>query len=379
MLVVIPAQLASIAKQTRQNRLCAGGRKLIMVHNGSNEQRALLEDLYANMAPDGLTPLWEVLSALVQDQPRSPAAVHKWSYDRIRSFLMRAGDIISAEQAERRVLILENPGIPGQSAIIPSLYAGMQLILPGEIAPCHRHAQCALRFVMEGDGAYTTVDGEKAIMRPFDLVLTPGMQWHDHANPTDKPMIWLDGLDIPTVRLFDASFAERLPEKVHSETAAPGDTLHRYGANMRPMRGSIADRRPAHQPLFHYPFEQWRANLTAMAASAEIDPHLGHALEFINPANGGSVMPTISAHVRMLPSGFETKPRRSSDGTVFVVVEGGGTATVNGQEHHMRERDVLAVPSWNEVQLQADSDMILFGFSDKASQEKLNLYKELRA
>lgn len=349
------------------------------VGSGRNDQRALLQDLYDSMAPEGLTPLWEVLSALVQDSPRSPAVVHKWAYANIRNYLMRAGDIISAEQAERRVLILENPGIPGQSAIIPSLYAGMQLILPGEVAPCHRHAQCALRFVMEGNGAYTTVDGEKAIMRPFDLVLTPGMQWHDHANPTDKPMIWLDGLDIPTVRLFDASFAERLPEKVHEETAPAGDSLLRYGGNMRPMRGSIADRRPAHQPLFHYPFEQWRRNLASLAESAAIDPHLGHALEFINPANGGSVMPTISAHVRLVPRGFETSPRRSSDGTIFVVVEGEGTALVEGKEHRLAERDVLAVPSWNEVRIQAQTDLVLFGFSDKASQEKLNLYRELRA
>jgi gentisate 1,2-dioxygenase len=244
---------------------------MAMTAHGSNEQRALLEELYQNMAPDGLTPLWEVLHALVQDEPRSPAVVHKWSYARVREFLMRAGDIISAEQAERRVLILENPGMPGQSAITPSLYAGMQLILPGEIAPCHRHAQCALRFVMEGEGAYTTVDGEKAVMHPFDLVLTPGMQWHDHANPTDKPMIWLDGLDIPTVRLFDASFAERLGDKVHAETVPPGDSLRRYGANMRPMRGSIADRRPAHQPLLpplrstHTLAMRWSSSIRPMA------------------------------------------------------------------------------------------------------------------
>lgn len=350
-----------------------------MASHGSNEQRALLQELYDNMAPAGLTPLWEVLNDLVQVTPRSPAKVHKWAYDTVRDYLMRAGDIISAEQAERRVLILENPGIAGQSAIIPSLYAGMQLILPGEIAPCHRHAQCALRFVMEGEGAYTTVDGEKAIMHPFDLVLTPGMQWHDHANPTDKPMIWLDGLDIPTVRLFDASFAERLPEKVHAETVPAGDTLLRYGGNMRPLRGSVADRRPAHQPLFHYPFALWRENLMGLASGSDIDPHLGHALEFINPADGGSVMPTISAHVRFIPKGFETRPRRSSDGTVFVVVEGEGIACVDSVEHSLAQRDVLAVPSWNEVQIRADTDLILFAFSDKASQEKLNLYRELRA
>ncbi|AOF98749.1 gentisate 1,2-dioxygenase (plasmid) [Blastomonas sp. RAC04] len=347
-----------------------------MLAAGSNEQQVLLQDLYDRMAPEGLTPLWEVLHALVLNEPSSPAVVHKWSYARMREYLMLAGDLISAEQAERRVLILENPGLVGQSAVVPSLYAGLQLILPGEIAPCHRHTQCALRFVMEGDGAYTTVDGEKAIMRPFDLVLTPNMQWHDHGNPTQKPMIWLDGLDIPTVRLFDASFAERLAEKVHPETVPAGDTLNRYGANLRPLKGSKADRRPASQPLFHYPFQQWRHNLVEMAANADIDPHLGHALEFINPADGGSVMPTISAHVRLIPAGFETAPRRSSDGSVFVVVEGEGTALVNGEELRLSERDVITIPSWNEVRFAASQDLILFAFSDKASQEKLNLYKE---
>jgi gentisate 1,2-dioxygenase len=343
---------------------------------GSNEQATQLRELYAEMDPLGLTPLWEVLHSLVLDTPRSPATVHKWDYDAARSYLMRAGDLITAEQAERRVLILENPGLRGQSAIAPSLYAGLQLILPGEIAPCHRHTQCALRFVLEGEGAYTTVDGEKAVMRPFDLVLTPGMQWHDHGNPTAAPMIWLDGLDIPTVRLFDASFAERLPEKVHAETAPAGDTLARYGGNMRPLAGSAADRRPAAQPLFHYPYALWRKNLQALAENAQIDPHLGHALEFVNPADGGAVMPTIAAHVRLLPAGFETRSRRSTDGTVFVVVEGEGHADVDGQMHRLAPRDVLVVPAWQPVKFSARSDLVLFGFSDKASQQKLNLYKE---
>lgn len=349
-----------------------------MTSLASNDQRVQLQELYDAMAPECLTPLWEVLHALVLPEPKSPARVHTWAYDAARDFLLRAGDLISAEQAERRVLILENPGMPGQSAITPSLYAGLQLILPGEIAPCHRHTQCALRFVMEGDGAYTTVDGEKAIMRPFDLVLTPGMQWHDHANNTGKPMIWLDGLDIPTVRLFDASFAERLDEQVHAETAPPGDSLARYGGNMRPMRGSPADRRPQHQPLFHYPYATWRKNLGDLAASAVIDPHLGHALEFINPADGGPVMPTIAAHVRLLPAGFTSAPRRSSDGTIFVVVEGQGHAIVAGEQRPLGLRDILVVPSWHELQFIAETDLVLFAMSDKAAQEKLRLYREER-
>jgi len=346
----------------------------------SNDQQSQLNALYEQMEPEGLYPLWEKLAALVLPQPNSPAKVHKWSYDNAREYLMRAGDLISAKQAERRVLILENPGLPGLSSITPSLYAGLQLILPGEIAPAHRHAQCALRFVMEGSGAYTSVDGEKAMMQPFDLVLTPGGQWHDHGNPTDTPMIWLDGLDIPTVRHFDASFAEGYAEDQFPEQAPAGDSLNRYGRNMRPLKGHTADRRPAHQPLFHYPYAEWRPALDAMVESgAEIDPHLGHALEFMNPINGGPIMATISAHVRLLPEGFESQPRRSTDGTIFVVVEGTGEAVIEGEIITLKPRDIVVAPSWKSVAFKAASPLVLFGYSDKACQEKLNLYKEENA
>ncbi|MBL6456564.1 gentisate 1,2-dioxygenase [Belnapia sp. T6] len=344
----------------------------------AHDQQAQLQALYAEMRPHSLYPLWEVLSALVTPTPRSAARPHRWAYAPARDYLMRAGDLISAEQAERRVLILENPGLAGSSAIVPSLYAGLQLILPGEVAPCHRHAQCALRFVMEGDGAFTAVDGERAVMRPFDLVLTPNWQWHDHGNEGDRPMIWLDGLDIPTVRFYEASFAERLPSAAHPETVPPGDSLRRYGRNLRPLRGTGADRRPARQPLFHYPYTEWRESLLALAAAEAPDPHLGHALEFVNPADGGPVMPTIAAHVRHLPSGFETRPRRSTDGTVLVVVEGHGTARIEGVEHPLEERDLLVIPSWHALELRADRPLTLFAYSDRAAQEKLGLWREER-
>jgi len=343
----------------------------------SNVNQAQLETLYQQMEPEGLYPLWEKLAALVLPEPQSPAKVHKWSYENARDYLMRAGDLISAKQAERRVLILENPGLPGTSGITPSLYAGLQLILPGEVAPAHRHTQCALRFVMEGEGAYTSVDGEKAVMHQFDLVLTPGGQWHDHGNETDTPMIWLDGLDIPTVRHFDASFAEHYHEDQFPAVAPVGDSLIRYGRNMRPLKGHKADRRPAHQPLFHYPYAEWRPTLDAMAKSgAEIDPHLGHALEFLNPINGGPIMATISAHVRLIPAGYETQPRRSTDGTIYVVVEGTGEAIIDGEVIELSPLNVVVVPSWKKVAFKANNELILFGYSDKACQEKLGLYKE---
>ena len=347
---------------------------------GSNEAAALLRALYAEMAPQHLFPLWEVLAALVTPTPSSPVRPHLWHYDIAREHLLRAGDLITAEQAERRVLILENPGLPGTSAVTTSLYAGLQLILPGEVAPCHRHTQCALRFVMEGDGAFTALDGEKAVMRPFDLVLTPNWQWHDHGNASAQPMIWLDGLDIPTVRHFAASFAERLPDgaMAHPETAPAGDTAARYGRNLRPFGSSLGARRPAGLPLFHYPYTEWRDSLATMARNGDPDPHLGHALEFVNPADGGPVMPTIAAHVRLLPKGFATRPRRATDAAVLVVVEGSGTARVDGRDFALGHRDLLVVPSWASLELSAGSDLVLFGYSDAAAQQKLGLWREAR-
>jgi gentisate 1,2-dioxygenase len=344
----------------------------------SNDAATQLKALYAEMQPSSLYPLWEVMRGLVTPTPRSAAQVHRWSYADARDYLLRAGDLISAAQAERRVLIMENPGLPGSSSVTSSLYAGLQLILPGEIAPCHRHAQCALRFVMEGEGAFTAVDGEKAVMRPFDLVLTPGWQWHDHGNTSAQPMIWLDGLDIPTVLNFDASFVEHLPASAHPETVPPGDTDLRYGRNMRPMRGTAADRRPGRQPLFHYPYAEWRESLENLRLNSDPDPHFGHALEFTNPADGGAVMPTISAHVRMLPAGFASRPRAATDGTVFVVVEGRGSARVDGKDVALEPRDTLVVPSWREMVLRADTDLVLFGYSDRTAQEKLGLFREHR-
>jgi gentisate 1,2-dioxygenase len=341
-----------------------------------NEQRQQLAQLYEEMRPASLTPLWEVLSSLVLPEPDSPVLTHRWRYSEVRDFLLRAGDLISAEQAERRVLILENPGLAGESAITRSLYAGLQLVLPGEVAPCHRHTQCALRFVMEGAGAFTAVDGEKAIMQPFDLVLTPGGQWHDHGNATAAPMIWLDGLDIPTVRHFDASFAEKLGEAAHAETRPAGDTLARYGRNLRPLRGSQSETRPNGQPLFHYPYLEWRAALDRMATADTPDPHHGFAIEFINPATGGPVMPTISAQASLVPAGLRTRSRRSTAGSVFVVVEGTGALVIDGNSFDVDPRDVVVVPPWKPLEIEAGSDLVLFSFSDKAAQQALNLYRE---
>src|SRR3954453_10133651 len=167
---------------------------------------------YDKIDGSSLTPLWTVLSSIITPEPKSGCLPHYWNFAEAKSYLLESGGLITAKEAERRVLILENPGLRGQSRITTSLYAGLQLVLPGEVAPAHKHSQSALRFVLDGAGAHTSVDGERTEMYFGDFVLTPPGAWHDHGNKTSEPMIWLDGLDIPIVSFFDASFAEEHPK-----------------------------------------------------------------------------------------------------------------------------------------------------------------------
>src|SRR6202167_495241 len=167
------------------------------------------QQFYDRLSPESLAPLWERLHALVTRTPTSSARPYHWDYDDVvRPLMLESGGLISAKEAERRVLILENPGLEGQSRITNSLFAGLQMILPGEIAPAHRHTPSALRFIVEGHGAYTAVEGERTIMEPGDFVITPPWTWHDHGNETDQAMVWLDGLDVPMIKMLAASFAE---------------------------------------------------------------------------------------------------------------------------------------------------------------------------
>src|SRR5207249_10401833 len=210
---------------------------------------------YQRIDQEHLSPLWEVLGDLVPQTPRTPCVPALWRYSTVRRHLLEAGSLITAKEAERRVLVLENPALRGASSITHSLYAGLQLILPGEVAPSHRHSQSALRFVVEGEGAYTAVDGERTSMHPGDFIITPSWTFHDHGNPGDQAVVWLDGLDIPMVAFFDAGFAERYPEAVQPVTKPEGDALARYGANLLPLEYAPRSRTT---PIFSYPYARSR-------------------------------------------------------------------------------------------------------------------------
>jgi len=330
---------------------------------------------YERIAAQHMTPLWEVLGALVPPKPRPEAIPAIWRYGEVRHQVMEAGRLITAEEAERRVLILENPALRGQSCITSSLYAGLQLIMPGEVAPAHRHMQSALRLVLDGEGAYTAVDGERTTMYRGDFIITPSWTWHDHGNLGNEPVVWLDGLDIPLLRFLAAGFAERSEEKAQSQLRPEGDSLARYGSNMLPVDFHQAPSDPTR--LFVYPYSRTIASLQGIANGTP-DAHLGFKLRYVNPATGASPMPTIGAFAQALPKGFETRPYRCTDGTVYVCLEGDGEAEIDGTTHRFSESDVFVVPSWCSLRLRAGRPATLFSFSDRPAQQALGLWREER-
>jgi len=334
-------------------------------------------EFYDRMDRHDLTPLWEVLHALVPPQPQSPCRPGYWNYQTIRPYIMESGRAITAKEAVRRVLILENPGMRGQSCITRSLYCGLQLILPGEIAPSHRHTQSALRFIVEGSGAYTAVNGERTVMRPGDFIITPAWTWHDHGNPADgEPVVWMDGLDIPILALFDAQFAENYPEEVQPVTAREGTSLARYGSGHAPLDPVAPFGKTS--PVFSYPYARSRETLAALAKNGDADVCHGWKAQFINPLSGGPAMPTIGAFIQLLPKGFRASPYRSTDATVYSVAEGMGKAHVGAESFAFAPKDTFVVPSWHPLRLEAQDECVLFSYSDRSAQQALGIWREQR-
>lgn len=330
-------------------------------------------EFYGRLDARGVAPLWEVLSTLIRQRPAPDAVPVLWHYDDLRPLLMEAGRLLTPQEAERRVLVLENPGLRGQSKVTGSLYAGLQLILPGEIAVCHRHAAAALRFVIEGTGAYTAVEGERTTMHPGDFILTPSWTYHDHGNQGDQPTVWLDGLDIPIVNMFDTCFAEHYPGQVQPNTIADGDSFARYGANMLPV-DFVATKKAS--PIFNYPYSRSRETLDQLSRNGPLDACHGIKMRYVNPATGGYPMPTIAAFMQLLPKGYSGKTYRQTDAAIYSVVEGTGRSRIADTVFEWGPRDIFVVPSWSPVSHDADSEAVLFSMSDRPAQQTLGLWRE---
>ena len=335
-----------------------------------------LQAFYERLDAKNLAPLWEVFGDLATAEPRPRSVPAIWHYDEIRPILMEAADLITPEEAERRVLILENPGIRGESWITQSLFAALQLVMPGEIAQAHRHSASALRFMLEGDGGgYTSVAGERTMMQAGDFVLTPSWTFHDHGNLGSAPTIWMDGLDNPFIEMMGVTFTEQWAEPTFPVTKNEGDAETRYGYNLLPVEYKPSTMT---SPILNYPYSRSREVVEQLYKNGPIHDCHGVKLQFVNPVTGGFPMPVIAGFMQLLPPGFNGKPYRSTDGTVFSPTEGCGRSKVGNMTIEWKQRDVFVVPPWCPVSHKSEKGAVLFSFSDRAAQQALGLWREER-
>ena len=347
----------------------------------SPEHQAKLAELYRDFDAEGMTPLWRTREGLMPFRPEPRAVPHLWRWARLYPLAARSAGLVPVGRGgERRAIGLGNPGLPGDPYATPTLWAAIQYLAPRENAPEHRHTQSAFRFVLEGEGVWTVVDGDPVAMRRGDLLLTPGWHFHGHQNVSDQPMAWLDGLDIPLVATTDQGFFEFGPEEL-ADTSTPdrsrGERLW-GGPGLIPV-SAAGQPRPA-SPLMAY---RWAHTDAALLAQLELESE-GHpgvlepghaAVRFANPTTGGDALTTMRTEMHRLRAGTGTSRTRTTASSVWQVFDGRGTVTLDGEDHQLEHGDVFAVPSWCELSLHADTELDLFTFSDAPVFEKLSLLR----
>jgi gentisate 1,2-dioxygenase len=344
----------------------------VMTQGDSPELAALYEGFDA----EHLIPLWTQLDDLMPMQPAPKAVPHVWKWNRLYPLAKRSGDLVPVGRGgERRAIGLANPGLGGRAYVSPTLWAAIQYLGPKETAPEHRHSQNAFRFVVEGEGVWTVVNGDPVRMSRGDFLLTPGWNFHGHHNETDQPMAWIDGLDIPFSQQNDVGFFEFGAERVTDESTpnlSRGERLWCH-PGLRPLSG-LQD--TVASPIGAYRWEHTDAALTQQLLLEEeghpATVEQGHAaVRYTNPTTGGDVMPTIRAEFHRLRAGTVTPTRREVGPSVFQVFDGAGSVVLDGVEHRLDVGDLFVVPSWVPWSLQAGTSFDLFRFSDAPIMERL--------
>ena len=325
-----------------------------------------------------LKPLWLVLGDAFSSEPRTEIVPHIWRWADVRPRILEAGRRISAEEAERRVLMYLNPGLGGRPGVTQTLFSGIQLIMPGEIAPTHRHTPSALRIVVEGSRAYTTVSGEKTLMEPGDFVTTPNWAWHDHGNETDEPMMWLDGLDMPFILTLNAMFYEELGDgtEIQPVVRELEDSRLRYNSGFRPHGDRFAG---DYSPVLNYRYVDVRETLELLNRSGDAETEEeGVMVDYVNPLTGGPTLPTMGVHMQMIRPGEHTRAIRDTASRVYHVVDGSGYSIIGGKRLDWEKGDTFCAPTWAWREHVVDSVAapgILFSFDDAPIQKPFSLYR----
>ncbi len=308
-----------------------------------------LEQLFTEMDTFNAEPLWTVMDAMVTPVPHPKAVPHIWRYAQLRPLLRRAGELVATAQAERRVFMLTNPALRAPHTT-DTLYAGLQLILPGEVARAHRHVAFALRFIIEGENAFTAVGGEKVVMQRGDLVLTPTWEYHDHGNEGKGPMVWLDGLDLPLFQHMPVNFAQPYKEEQYPSEPAVGASRLRY------------------------PWADMQATLDAIPGPTAIAP-------YVHRDTGGDISRTLGAQAERIEAGHATPLRRETTSAVYHAHAGNGVSTIGETTIAWSEGDTFVVPAWmpHTHRNESGEPAYLFRFDDGPLMRSLGWHRTANA
>jgi len=333
----------------------------------------LPEDYRAALTAQNLVPLWPSLRAVLPpDKPAPRTRPTFWSYQGLRPLLLRAGELTPIEKAERRVLVLANPGHGLEKMQASStIYLGMQLLQPGEWAPAHRHTPNAVRMIVEGEGAYTTVEGEKCPMQRGDLILTPTGMWHEHGHDGNQPVVWLDVLDLPIVYYIEASYV----------TEGKAQTVTAEGTEQAYQRGGVVpapmfSRSRSTFPMLRYPWVDVRRTLQSLAASQpEIE---AVQVAYVNPENGHDCQRILGYSALMLRPGERLEMPARSTAMVFHQIEGSAEVAAAGHNFCLVDADTCCIPGYTPISLRnrsADQSAFIFIADDAPLQKKLGVYE----
>jgi gentisate 1,2-dioxygenase len=336
-----------------------------------------LEDLPADyreaLTRQNLVPLWPNLRGVLppgRPQPKTRAAL--WPYEALKPLLLKAGELTPIEKAERRVLVLANPGhgLENMQASA-AMYLGMQLLLPGEWAPAHRHTPNAVRMIVEGEGAYTTVNGEKCPMSRGDLILTPTGLWHEHGHDGDGPVVWLDVLDLPLVYYMEASYHVDGERQIIKP--GRGDRTYARGGVVPTQ---VFERQKTAYPMLRYPWSETRAALEALAGEQpEIE---AVQVTYVNPETGSDVQNILGYYALMLRPGETLRLPVRSPALVFHLIEGSVDMAVGDQRFTLAAADTCCAPGYTTVSLSnrtADAPSFLFIADETPLHRKLGVFE----
>jgi gentisate 1,2-dioxygenase len=336
-----------------------------------------LAAFYRDLDRVDLAPLWTITEQLLTPHPRPKAIPWLWPARTYRPLAARAIELVGVERGgERRVLSLRNPGLGGLPYAAGTLWGAVQCLGPKESAPAHRHTPGAIRFVISGEGVFTTVNGDACDMRSGDLVLTPGWTWHDHSNTADAPMLWFDGLDLPMISALDGIFFEPHPELNQAVEGEHNRSEKRFGGQRNSyVAGSVTEALdPSPSPLLVYRWTDTDERLRNEATTSPDAPSV--ALEYANPETGASVLPTLACGMRRVFAGRHTLPVRRAGNRVYVVREGSGHSVIDGQRLDWETGDMFVVPSWSAAEHHATEQSDLFTLSDTPVLRALGVYRE---